>query len=44
MWVSRTDHSACLADVDLVIEAVFEDPELKKKIFAQLDGAFVDVA
>ncbi len=31
-----TDYSA-LADVDLVIEAVFEDPDLKKKIFAQLD-------
>ncbi len=26
-----------LASVDLVIEAVFEDPELKKKIFARLD-------
>ena len=32
-----TDYGA-LADVDLVIEAVFEDPELKKKIFTQLDG------
>ncbi len=31
-----TDYTA-LADVDLVIEAVFEDPDLKKKIFAQLD-------
>ena len=31
-----TDY-ASLADVDLVIEAVFEDPDLKKKIFAQLD-------
>jgi len=27
-----------LADVDLVIEAVFEDPGLKKEIFARLDG------
>lgn len=26
-----------VADMDLVIEAVFEDPELKKKIFRQLD-------
>jgi len=33
-----TDYSA-LADVDLVIEAVFEDPELKKDIFARLDKA-----
>ncbi len=32
-----TDYAA-LADVDLVIEAVFEDPDLKKQIFAQLDG------
>ena len=33
-----TDYAA-LADVDLVIEAVFEDPELKKDIFARLDKA-----
>ena len=33
-----TDYAA-LADVDLVIEAVFEDPELKKDIFAKLDAA-----
>lgn len=33
-----TDYSA-LGDVDLVIEAVFEDPELKKDIFARLDKA-----
>ena len=32
-----TDYSA-LSDVDLVIEAVFEDPELKKDIFRQLDA------
>lgn len=32
-----TDY-ADLADVDLVIEAVFEDPELKKEIFARLDS------
>ncbi len=31
-----TDYAA-LADADLVIEAVFEDPELKKTIFARLD-------
>ncbi|NOX73388.1 MAG: 3-hydroxyacyl-CoA dehydrogenase [Alphaproteobacteria bacterium] len=28
-----------LADVDLVIEAVFEEIEVKKAVFAQLDGA-----
>jgi len=33
-----TDYTD-LADVDLVIEAVFEDPELKKTIFARLDAA-----
>ncbi len=31
-----TDYAA-LSDVDLVIEAVFEDPGLKKEIFARLD-------
>jgi len=31
-----TDYAA-LGNVDLVIEAVFEDPELKKTIFAKLD-------
>lgn len=31
-----TDYGP-LADVDLVIEAVFEDPELKQEIFARLD-------
>jgi len=33
-----TDYGA-LGDVDLVIEAVFEDPSLKKDIFARLDKA-----
>lgn len=33
-----TDYAA-IADADLVIEAVFEDPELKKEIFARLDAA-----
>ena len=32
-----TDYGA-LADADLVIEAVFEDPNLKKEIFARLDA------
>ncbi len=33
-----TDY-ADLADADLVIEAVFEDPDLKKEIFGKLDRA-----
>ncbi len=33
-----TDYGS-LANLDLVIEAVFEDPELKKSIFARLDDA-----
>jgi 3-hydroxyacyl-CoA dehydrogenase len=36
--ISGSTDYAALGDVDMVIEAVFEDPELKKKIFAQLDG------
>ncbi len=32
-----TDY-ASLADVDMVIEAVFEDPDLKRSIFEKLDG------
>jgi 3-hydroxyacyl-CoA dehydrogenase len=32
-----TDYAA-LAEVDMVVEAVFEDPNLKKEIFAKLDG------
>ena len=32
-----TDYGA-LADADLVVEAVFEDPSLKKKIFGKLDA------
>lgn len=35
--ISGTTSYADLGHVDLVIEAVFEDPELKKKIFKQLD-------
>jgi len=35
--ISGSTDYADLANADLVIEAVFEDPELKKKIFAQLD-------
>ncbi len=36
--ISGSTDYAALADVDLVIEAVFEDPELKKTIFKKLDG------
>jgi 3-hydroxyacyl-CoA dehydrogenase len=35
--ISGSTDYAALADVDMVVEAVFEDPELKKKIFKQLD-------
>lgn len=34
-----TDLKAAVADADLVIEAVFEDLTLKKKIFADLDAS-----
>ena len=37
--ISGSTDYASLADVDLVIEAVFEDPQLKREIFARLDGA-----
>jgi 3-hydroxyacyl-CoA dehydrogenase len=36
--ISGSTDYAALADVDMVVEAVFEDPDLKKKIFAQLDA------
>jgi 3-hydroxyacyl-CoA dehydrogenase len=36
--ISGSTDYASLAEVDLVIEAVFEDPDLKKEIFAKLDG------
>jgi len=36
--ISGSTDYAALGDVDMVIEAVFEDPELKKQIFARLDG------
>jgi len=35
--ISGSTDYAALADADLVVEAVFEDPDLKKKIFTQLD-------
>ena len=36
---TSTDLAAAVADVDLVIEAVFEQIELKKQIFGQIDAA-----
>ena len=36
--ISGSTDYAALADADLVIEAVFEDPDLKKTIFKKLDG------
>jgi len=36
--ISGSTDYAALADADLVVEAVFEDPDLKKKIFKQLDA------
>ncbi len=36
--ISGSTDYAALADVDMVVEAVFEDPGLKKKIFKQLDA------
>ncbi|MCD6638970.1 MAG: 3-hydroxyacyl-CoA dehydrogenase NAD-binding domain-containing protein [Nocardioides sp.] len=34
--ITATDKAEDLAGCDLVIEAVFEDPELKKKVFAEV--------
>ncbi len=42
--IAGTTDYASLADCDLVIEAVFEDPQLKKTIFAKLDGVCKDGA
>ncbi len=36
--IKGSTNYAPLAEVDLVVEAVFEDPKLKKAIFAKLDG------
>jgi 3-hydroxyacyl-CoA dehydrogenase len=36
--ISGSTDYAALAEADMVIEAVFEDPNLKKEIFAKLDG------
>ncbi len=37
--ISGTTDYKDLADVDLVIEAVFENPDIKKEVFAKLDAA-----
>ena len=36
--INGTTSYADLADVDLVIEAVFENPDIKKEVFAKLDA------
>ncbi len=36
--ITATDRIADLAGADLVIEAVFEDPALKHKVFAEIEG------
>ncbi len=42
--ISGATDYAKLADVDLVVEAVFEDPNLKKEIFSKLDAVCKDGA
>tara|TARA_R110002072_G_scaffold142853_3_gene288571 strand:- start:1082 stop:3187 length:2106 start_codon:yes stop_codon:yes gene_type:complete len=37
--ISGTTDYATLGDVDLAIEAVFENPDIKKEVFAKLDAA-----
>ena len=37
--ISGTSDYADLGDVDLAIEAVFENPDIKKEVFAKLDAA-----
>ena len=37
--ISTTQEYADLADLDLVVEAVYENMDLKKKIFTELDKA-----
>jgi 3-hydroxyacyl-CoA dehydrogenase / enoyl-CoA hydratase / 3-hydroxybutyryl-CoA epimerase len=36
--ISPADEPAALTGVDVVIEAVFEDPALKHKVFAEIEG------
>lgn len=42
--ISGEQGTAALGDADLVIEAIPEDPELKKETFAELDGVCADHA
>jgi 3-hydroxybutyryl-CoA dehydrogenase len=42
--VSATDRIAAVADADLVIEAVFEDLEVKRRLWAEVDGHAPDPA
>jgi 3-hydroxyacyl-CoA dehydrogenase len=36
--ITFTEDWSELADADLVVEAVFEDPDVKREVFAKLDG------
>ena len=42
--VTATDHIGAVADCDLVIESVVEDMDIKKALFAELDGICKDGA
>ncbi len=42
--VTATDHIGAVADCDLVIESVVEDMDIKKALFAELDGICKDSA
>ena len=42
--VTATDHIGGVADCDLVIESVVEDMDIKKALFAELDGICKDTA
>jgi len=36
--IAATDHLAAVAEADLVVEAIFEDEDAKRALWAQLDG------
>jgi len=42
--ISATDRIAAVAEADLVIEAVFEDLEVKRQLWAEVDGHAQDAA